>query len=263
MALGNFNEALSFFFIAGDLILVFAYLQFKKQRRLIIIAYLLLISTNLRISQFPKTFFEGFHLLPFIASFSSLVANLWLLLWQRGEKRWHWLYLTWLFLLIVSANTWALEKKDRLIEHNINYSLFQTYGDAIKKISGPGDTLLTGADGAGFMNQVANLPFADRQNFHLEWSYRSPKLQTEFRTMLEEKAPTFIFFTPNTSSHYSLLKEKINNDYIELQKDNCGCSCANSNLFMHRNKLETITENQWQAFDNTVFRRESVTRISF
>jgi hypothetical protein len=248
------NEVARFLFF-GLLLIIFLSRDTIKKRKdwlqLGLVIFLVIFLNN-RVTDVKKVFFEGFHLYPFIGGFSALVS--FVVIKGLSYKRiWRSLLVGLVVSFLILGNMgWFWESKDKVSEHNIQYGEQQAFASALEVLKDSEDRLLTGADGYGYINMVSGLPLADRQNFHLDWSYRVPKLRAEFKEMIINNPPEFIYFKTNSSDYYKELT--LEDNYVELLR---GDSSA-TNLYIHKTKAQSISENQWydligQSFIKPVF----------
>ncbi len=233
-----------------------------KNHRLLIslgLFYALSLLLNPRVSQLNVSFFSGFHVFPYVAGLSVVASSLSLRLfqhfWHRPQTRpVAYLVTVGLALLLLSNLSWVGEKKDKLTDYYIQYDTFSAYGTALKAIAQPGDTLMTGPDGAGYMNQMANLPLAGRQNFHLDWAYRVPYLRTAWLDMIEHQPPTFVYFNLSQDNYSQTLGPLLARDYVTLQR----ADGSPTQLRMRRSAVNQVSEHQWQQFEDQQFLRPSL-----
>ena len=163
-------------FILGMTYLFTAHKKLKNKQNYIKIIFFfgLLLSLNTRVTNPAAGYYNGFHLFPYLAGLSALVA---ITITKFSKK--NQIFGFFLCLILMANNLpWTLEKKDKLNEYFINYGEFEAYGKVIKILATTNDTLITGPDGAGYINLIAQLPIPGRQVFHLDWAARSPFLQS-------------------------------------------------------------------------------------
>ena len=245
------NHHVARFISLSFIISIFLSWKLLKKRKVklwqILLLFVLFMTLNNRVTDPRKVFFEGFHLYPFIAGLSTVFS--YLVVKLKGFLSKKQFYFTMLVVvgLLINNSYWLLERKNKVSEHNIQYGEQQAYVNALNTIKDEGDRLLTGADGYGYINIVANLPLADRQNFHLDWAYRVPKLQEEFQVLMKENPPEFIYFKPYSSDYYEHLG--LEENYIHLLRDDG----ASTDLYVYKDRAEKISEEQWQRFGEQRF----------
>ncbi len=211
---------------------------------------------NTRVSQPNSIFFQGFHAFPYVAGVSVLTSWATIFLYQKlSHKQSNNLLRNGIVitscLILLTNLSWVWEKRNRLSDYNIQYDTFQAYGAALKTISHPGDSLLTGPDGSGYLNMMANVPLAGRQNFHLEWAYRVPYLRDAWLEMMRTNPPTFIYFNLKDDSYSRVLKPLIDVNYAVLNR----ADGSPTDLRMRKDALEKVTPEQWQKFEEQAFQK--------
>lgn len=262
--LGSLGSPTSRFIVASTLLGGLAGLSLcrsfsvRKHWLTCVVFGILLFSLNLRTSDVNVVFYWGFHLFPYIAGLGVVLSLSGQQLYRQANQVKKSQVLACLVIIgggvILAQNLmWVSEKKDRLTEYFIQYDRFQAYATALKTLSSPGDTLMTGPDGAGYLNMLAGLPFAGKQNFHLEWAWRVPELRQSWLTMIEQEPPTFLYYHLNTDSYSQVLRPLVETEYVPLyRKDG-----SETGLRMHKKALAKIQEDQWQRFEEQAFQRPS------
>lgn len=256
-----FKNQIARFFIAFVILAITTIIIFKKKLIdnkesiiKVLILTLLIISLNPRESDPSVSSYGIFHLFPYVAGISvviALTANYIFLHLKFSKKYKIILLLECIFLgmLLFNNTPWIDEKRDKLRDYYIKYDTFQAYGTALKTISNAGDTLLTGPNGSGYMNMMADLPLAGRQNFHLEWAYRVPYLRDAWFQMIENNPPTFVYFDFNNDSYSKILKPLAELNYVVLKR----IDGSSTQLMMRKDALKKVTSEQWKAFEVQLF----------
>lgn len=246
------------FYVVGFLLLVMYGLSCRREKRKGVwvrglIFWMLLFSLNLRVSSPADIFYSGFGLFPYAAGFSALVAQA--VVESRGRKQ---IVLGLMTLSMLWGNSaWVGEKVDKMNEYFVNYGTFEAYGRAIEAIAPDGASLITGPDGAGYMNMMANVPVAGRQNFHLNWAYRTPELREAFEEMLGSNPPTFVYFVEDENNgFYRMLKPRLESDYVALKRRDG----SETRLMVNRQVLVLVTEQQWLKLEDLFFQRPEIER---
>jgi len=213
--------------------------------------YLLVVLLNNRVNTPGATLYEGFHLLPYVAGLAAWTAALWIHIWPRSTPRVR-ADASVLGLLgagIVGA--WLVTGDDRQAKYETLFLPEQALINVIHTLQQPGDTLLTGEEGYGYINLLTDLPFADRQNFHLLWSWRAPALRQDFLDTFANRPPAFVYF-PNHSGQGmpDLLHETIlPRDYVSIL--NPGGTA--SDLFVRADRAASLTPSQLQDLASTYY----------
>lgn len=215
---------------------------------------LLLLSLNPRVSLPSFSPYELFHLFPYVAGISVLISVILSHVYSYlktsiSTKKILIAECIFIGLLLINNLLWVWEKRDKLSDYYIKYDTFQAYGNALKIIKNDGDSLMTGPNGDGYLNMMAGIPIFGKQNFHLEWSYRVPYLLDHWIKMMENEPPTFIFFNLDTNSHSKILKPILDEKYTMLKRSDG----SNTKLYILKNALRKVTENQWRLYENQSF----------
>lgn len=249
------------FYLGGFLLLMgaAAFVKPKKwqQSQLLQLVFFIgvLFLLNPRISVINVSFYSGFHLFPYLAGVATMIGIAGQILWQKPltvQRRYVLLAGGIGLIILLGSNMgWIWEKRDKMSDYYIQYDTFQAYGTALKTISQTGDTLMTGPDGAGYMNMMADLPLAGRQNFHLEWAYRVPYLRQVWLEMIEKQPPTFIYFDLQDDSYSHILKPLIESKYVVLRRRD-GTPTL---LRMRKDAAERVEPAQWQKFEEQAFQQ--------
>lgn len=223
----------------------------------LLLFFTLLVLLNLRISESNATFFNGFHLLPYVAGISTLLSVAVLSLPKKLIRKHPSIIFglgTGILLLFVNNLLWILEIRDKQTDYYVQYDTFQAYGTALKTISIPGDTLMTGPDGSGYININANLPISGKQNFHLEWAYRVGYLREAWLHTLQQNPPTFIYFFFDSNSYSQILLPKVESEYIVLRRSDG----SPTHLYMLKSAIPKVTSQQWKNFEDQAFQKPTL-----
>ncbi|HEX7017677.1 MAG TPA: hypothetical protein VF209_02100 [Patescibacteria group bacterium] len=221
--------------------------------------FILVLCLNPRISQPNVTFYQGFHLFTYVAGVSVVISLGTEAIFShfsssRKNKMIAYSLGGLMVLLLINNLSWLSRPPDKLSEYYINYDTFQAYGNALKTISQPGNTLMTGPDGAGYMNMMAQLPLAGRQNFHLSWAYRTPYLRQAWLAMIKEHPPTFIYFNLGSDEYSAVLRPLLKTEYVALQR----ADGSPTLLHIRRDAMNDVSPSQWQALEAQAFRKPSL-----
>lgn len=235
--------------------LILVFVKRREKRSTILIYLLLSFLLNPRTSEVNAQFYGGFHLFPYIAGIGFLsfyAAQELHALATTHKVRYGALSMAVYMCVVVCLNlAWVFEKRSRMQDYFIAYDTFQAYGSALKTLALPGDTLLTGPNGAGYMNFVADVPLAGLQHFHLEWAYRVPELRQKWLELIQTHPPTFIYFELGNDPYSAILRPLMKEKYIVLKRKGGGETL----LFMRTDALPKISEDQWKRFEEQAFER--------
>ena len=237
--------------MSGCWLVVNKRLALKRDWPKLVLIWIVITLLNNRVDQAQAAFYEGFHLWPYVAGWSALVSFVAVqaieFMSSLAKKRW--LLLGLFALIIVNNIVWLTERPDKLSEYYINYDPYQSTANAIRAIKEPGETLLTGPDGAGLVNILAEVSLADRQNFHLPWSWRSPQLQAEFKQMMNERPPTYVYFQVKDNGYYNYMKPILDAEYLPLLRPDG----AESLLLVRKDKLNRLNDQQIKSLAEQSF----------
>lgn len=224
-----------------------------KKIKLMGIVFLVLGLTAFRAADPGKIFYEAFHLLPWYALFLiTLFLSLKSVLETKKTGKWSRFLLVWLgaiFLYsVLPRHSFVWEKIDRQEEWNIHYVHYWLYGEAVKRLSSPGDTL--------FLDQWDDLIYwqADLDSPY-PYSLYTPIMTyfSEFNRarerMFKDNPPDFYYAYCDDKTEFSpLLPENSRKAYLQLRAgDKPTC------LYLKKTKLLKITEDQQRAIKDLGF----------
>lgn len=246
-----------FFFWQNVLLIIAAIIALKSKKTklqdwikwLVIVA--LVLSLNNRVFLFPTMFYSGFHLYPLITAWSVLAIQFGNWAFKKAEKKWLLVcYITIALIIFGQILPWVFEKQDKVSEHFINYGDFQSAASLIQVIKSPTDTLLTGPDGHGYINIIADVPISGKELFHLPWAWRSPEIRQEFQKMLVNNPPTYVLFDQDKENGFhEAIKPLLDKDYTYLKRSDG----RESKIMVRNDKLLTITAEQKKMMNDLYF----------
>jgi hypothetical protein len=236
---------ISLIFILSSIFLAFRFKKFK----LVIFSIFLLSLANLRAPVGTGIFYHAFHSLPYLGLLIILafvllkkVASL------ERSLRWKSFLLLPLFLLLAiflfDQNYFYQEKISSQETAYIQFSKIFDSSVGVRTLAAPGDTLAV-FPYEELLYWYADVQPATRFLFYLSWVYDVPKFKKEIDQSFSQEPPTFIYWP--TERLHRLVKEE---DYLNLPRDATG-----SALFIHKNKVPQITEEQWQTLEYYRFNR--------
>ena len=167
---------------------------------------------NNRVIKADALFYEGFHLLPYLAGFITLLTQQ--IISNLKNPGLKYLRNGLLIILFLTITPWVVTPTNRLNQYTEHYSSQQNLADILITLKSDGDRFLSGPDGAGYINIVSNLPIAGRQLFHLNWSWEVPALREEFQTLFEKKPPEFVLFYNDGGQHAKYLQPILKAKYL-------------------------------------------------
>ncbi len=209
---------INLFYFVSLLICFLPFLTLKsfKSRPLatFVISLFLIGLLNNRVSQADTLFYQGFHLLPYLAAFIVLTSKQFFLVKNKLVLQ-RLKYL--LFALgLIFISHWIFTPVQRLQQYDEKYSPYQNIANILLQLSQPGDRFLSGPDGAGYINLAAHLPIAGRQLFHLDWSWRSPLLRRQFVRLMTTHPPEFLLFYNDNGQYARFLQPILTQKYQAL-----------------------------------------------
>lgn len=228
------------------LFLLYFAILIKERIRLAGFIFVLLGLANLRIVVPGKLFYEAFHMIIWYGLFVFITSTL---IFKYIKNRPTFIFsilLTLLFLIgfLNSPFYFAKEKIDQHAEHITNYGETIQIGEVVKKLSEPNDTLfLDGSDDLIYWQ--ANRLSSYKYSWYTSVMRLFPKYSEARIDMFKTNPPDFYKEFGSCPKKdpiegYSL-PEFIADDYVRLHNlDKPSC------LFVHKKKLEQITEAQWK-----------------
>jgi len=146
------------------------------------------------------------------------------------------------FVVILNFNTrWWRETVNKNDAYYIEYSELESNGLVLNALNNyRNDNLLAGPLD-GLLNIVANMPLAGNQNAYLPWSYRVPAFNKDFKYLIYENPPSFVYFTPS-GNHYMLLRNELSDKYTKLIKSDG----SETNLYILNSEINNRSNKSWQ-----------------
>lgn len=247
-----FNGVQSFLreiLIAIDIIFLIGiavFLQKSRKKSLVLLLVILLGLANLRVVPPGFMFYEAFHMLPWYGLFllSTFLLLEYVYTLQHMKKLS--LFLT---MGAVSIFTYATfspqsffhDKIDREREFGVHFDRYYIYGEAIKSLAKPQNTLfLEGWDDLIYWK--ADLLPAYRYIIYKYTAGISELFAQERMEMFRDSPPDFYYSVHEKGVHlFGFLPQSYVNDYIELMHAD-----KPSGLYIKKSKLPTITSEQWE-----------------
>lgn len=204
----------------------------KKNIRFIIFLFLALAFAGVRFVVPGKTFFETFHMLPWIGIFIFSVSLLFFEEYGKYVRLAKFILISLSIVVIfLPSKSFLYEKVNRLEEFTINYAHYESVGGAIRLLSKPGDTL-----------------FADEWDYIIYWqsgidsSYKyaiytfatnaDPLFREAREEMFKKNLPTFYY----TNCKLAHVLQSIHKEYISLFRNNLP-TC----IFVKKSKISNIS----------------------
>lgn len=203
---------------------------------------LLLGLANIRYVNPGSMFYEAFHMIPWYGMF-IMATFLMLQYFYKHSKKIPIVLITTLAILfgfiILSPQAFFREKVDRSLELDTGYSRYFSYGNAIKILSNPNDTLFV--DGFDeLISQQANLNSPYKYSLYTSVMPLFTKYTDERERMLRETPPDFYYGDCKAEHDPSgVLPEKQKGNYVRFYfsgKPTC--------LHVRKAKLKEIKEKQ-------------------
>lgn len=192
------------------------YLLIKKDKRLIwwLGIYGLLFLANNRVLDPGTVFYQGFHLLPWLAMLMMVFGLSLKLLWREKKLRWPLavIFGGWISVLLLNKAMPYFWRTKPIEEYHINYSPFDDFGFAVKTLARPGDRLAVLTNESLIHWQTGTVP-ATRQIVYYSWHHMVPDLEKDFEetfSLENDDPPEFIYGQEKAQ----LIEEK----YVNLLK---------------------------------------------
>jgi len=229
-------QIVSFFYIA-----TLIYLISKKNYLLAALSYLLLVSLNLRPLPLGQ-FYTGFHFLPIFASFVWLTILQLDIIIKSTKKLGKVLLLTGSYAIIILfflsfGSKEIFRQTDPNRDWYINYSSFFDYGETIKILSQPKDTLMVAPD-VPLLYWHSKLFPGGRYYFIYGFMEKSKVLEQDLAGSLKNYPPTFIYAEGELNEYISF--NKIAKDYQQIPQNS-----KPSRLYISTKNLSNISDKQW------------------
>lgn len=212
------------------------------------------ISNNRIIGPQGTVFYGAFHLIPWFAAFLLFNIYSFIFLLKKINSKiiitfFFALFLPFIKILSSPQMPYFIKIfKDR--EHNANFYRYHLLIQALKAISKKGDKLAVIPDEV-ILYWQSGADLASRQVVYYEWQYSVPELKKSFDEMLTFNQPEFIyadFKRIGPASYLKILEETLARDYFEVTRGG-----INQNLYIKKEKIKKINENQWQEWQKLSF----------
>lgn len=243
------------------ILLISAGLIAVKFRKLKIILFLFTILAC-SLSRFVppgKVFYESFHLLPwyalFLFSIFLLLKEIFLLYWS-SNKAFPVAFLITIIIIfayLTNSPSWFVwEKIDPHEEFYTNYTHYYVYGNAIKLLAKPNDTLFLDLwDDLIYWQAGLDSPY--QYSLYTPVMTKSPRFQEARLRMFQENPPDFYYhFCDKETILSSLLPEENKEDYLQIFS-NSYPTC----FYIKKSKLDTISQQQWESVRELGFHNKS------
>ncbi len=215
---------------------------------------IVLISLNTRVPHSMYVFYRGIHAMPYLAGLTALLGGLFVVVRPKLSSAQKIAVSGLILFLVTFTGRFMSEKLNHLNEYYIQYGEYASTGEALSRLKNPGDSLMTGPDGYGYINQMADLPLFGKQNFHLSWSFYVPYLHDYFFTQFAQRPPTFVFVRPGGDPHYQAILPQLKTQYVRLKRQISTSDIEMYELYMLKSEVNKRSSAQWQAFQNIGFK---------
>lgn len=230
-------------YVAGLLVIMAGLVAFDKRRKTVtLFIFTALILSNLRPEPPDKLFYEAFHMMVWFGTLCAIVAGLIV----RSDYRIKWagiISVAALFLYhILNPQSFIYDKTVPHEEYLTNYGHYQHLGTVIASLARPGDTLfLDGADDLIYWQ--AKLPSPYKYSLYTSVMPLMPVYARARDEMFTGNPPDF-YYGSCQNPNLQTLSQTVRTQYIRLMK-----GFDQSCIYVHRNKLPSITEEQWLTTD--------------
>ena len=188
-------------------------------------------------------YYAGFHALPLLAGYGCLAGFLWSRAYQISLpviKKWLVLILVLSMLGVFSHSLFFLPKGDKVLDYQTAYSSFQRTAEVINLFRREGDRLFAGPL-HGYMNILTDTGLYTRFNAHLNWVYRNPQTDIDFRKLIENDSPEFIYFpkSPDNAFYQTSYETGLFDRYQQVWDTNGGFTHLYISNFVVEQRLES------------------------
>lgn len=229
------NGALQANFIA---LFFTGYLIAAIKRPKLLWLYPLLVLANNRVLSPTETYYQGFHLLPWM----GLLIIIFAFSWQYINPKIKLLFCLWAAVLLFNPGMQYRLKTNPANEYYINYSRFEDANEAIKIIFKPNDRLAVLTNEPLIYWQTKTKP-ATRQLVYYAWEPQVKELREAYnQVFFGNNPPEFIYGNKE--------KELVNEKYTELKRGKEGAF-----LFVRNDRYGQIATEQWQKLIDRGFNR--------
>lgn len=240
---------LLFQILSGAYILSLAHIIYQKKYLLALTSYLIVIMLNLRPLPLGEIY-TGFHFLPLFSAFAFLT----ILQVKTVQIKIHHLVQNigkiLIYILFVLA-AYSFGYRELIPQTNpasnwyINYSPFFDYGETLRLLSHPTDTLMIVPDAPLIYWQSRLFP-SQRYYFVYGFIEYSPPLRKDVVSSLLKNPPTFIYIERDLYG-YSMLAPFFK-DYVQINHRN-----VPPRLYVRKAKLPDISNKQWHEVEKLGF----------
>lgn len=226
------------------------YVRITKKWWIVLAILFMLYLSNQRPMIGSNIYYHAFHALPHFSLFIASIVGFLVVIVKQGPYRFKQLIFIPLILIFVFLGMYRgmyyFEKHSEADTAFINFSELFTYGQAIKLLSNPTDTLAV-LPYEELLYWYPKLNPPTRFLFYLAWVNGVPSYHKEIQEGLTRNPPAFVF------NRGSILEPNlVTSDYISVPKD----ATSSSNLFIRKDKFSSITEDQWKRVETYGFHKE-------
>lgn len=261
----NNIELSVWFFLITYLLLTLTFIRTKRFLRWMIIIITIALSNN----RSATVVYGNFHMLPWLGSFFAIPTLSFIFLIKEVKKTHYFrpfLYI--IGLLFVSATIWLNFfggilfniNNNLATEHHINYSDSVKYGLGIKAVKNKGDRVLAiPNDMLVFWVSGTDLAVRPLESYH--WQYLIPEYSDEIKEVLSNNPPEFILVHDsglNSSMADKFFPEGLIADRLKQSYIRINHLGKPSHLFILKNRVATITNEQWQEFNYLLFEKPAI-----
>lgn len=220
----------------------------KKMVREIGLLLIVLGLANIRFVEPGATYYSAFHMAPWYGLF---IFTIFLLLqtlfnYEKKKKRLGYAFIFALAIvfgyILLSPRAFFYEKIDKVYEFTTNYANYFTYGEVIKLLSDPKDTLFVD----GFDELIywqAKLDSSYRYSWYTSFMPYFSKYSNERMQMFIKNPPPFYYGScPKDKNVSRQLPKSIIDSYQSVY-----FSQAQTCLYIQKKKLSNISKEKWEA----------------
>ena len=244
--------------IGVDIVFITLLFSLIRNRQFFVVAFILLLLglANLRIIVPGSIFYSAFHMIVWYGLFIFITTTL--VFWHTKNRP---LFifsaiviLIFLFSLLTSKLYFAYEKIDQHAEFLTNYGETMQIGEVVKILSNPSDTLfLDGSDDLIYWQAQRTSPY--KYSWYTSVMRHFPKYLKSRLDMFKNNPPDFYKEFGTCPKKTDIGESYRLPNFIADQYARLYSLESPSCLFVHKKKLDEITEAQWQKAVEFLYHR--------
>lgn len=201
--------------------------------------YPLLVLVNNRVLSPEAAYYAGFHLLPWLGMLIWIFAQSLKFLPKYLSAAAAFVGLA----LLLNNSMIYFSRTSPDYEYYVNYSTIDDYNFAVKNLANPGDRLAA-TNNQPLLYWHTNTRLASRQLVYYSWQSQVAELKADFTRIFDGNNPPEIICG---GEEQSLLDDK----YVNIARNG-----QPTELYLRRDKFDSITDSQWTALKTRGFNKE-------